>query len=64
MGLGFKGCFSMDCMGNSDGLILSWNNRVSISVKSFSVGHIDSVVSDGMRFWRFTRFYGNPRVAE
>ncbi|KAF4379607.1 hypothetical protein F8388_023624 [Cannabis sativa] len=35
-----------------------------VSVKSFSVGHIDALVQcPGRRLWRFTGFYGNPKAS-
>lgn len=64
MKLGFKGCFTVDRVGSGGGLMLLWTDLVLVSIRSFSVGHIDSVVFDGSRSWRFTGFYGNPVVSE
>ncbi|KAK6128869.1 hypothetical protein DH2020_037386 [Rehmannia glutinosa] len=33
---------------------------MEVDIKSYSCGHIDSVVQDGDKNWRFTGFYGNP----
>ncbi|KAF4349753.1 hypothetical protein G4B88_029501, partial [Cannabis sativa] len=41
-----------------------WNDDWEVSVKSFSVGHIDALVQcPGRRLWRFTGFYGNPKAS-
>ncbi|KAK6147624.1 hypothetical protein DH2020_018536 [Rehmannia glutinosa] len=58
--LGFDGAFVVNCQGKSGGLILFWKLPLSVSVKSFSSGHIDSIVTEGEKIWRFTGFYGNP----
>lgn len=62
--LSFEGCFVVDCRGKSGGLILFWHNSVSVFIQSFSMGHIDSVIIEGSRYWRFIGFYGNPRAAD
>ncbi|KAK6144319.1 hypothetical protein DH2020_021139 [Rehmannia glutinosa] len=33
---------------------------MDVTVKSYSEGHIDGMVADGAKVWRFTGFYGNP----
>ncbi|KAF4358819.1 hypothetical protein G4B88_023103 [Cannabis sativa] len=47
----------------SGGLLLMWNDDWEVSVKSYSVGHIDALVQcPGRSLWRFTGFYGNPKA--
>ncbi|XP_073025074.1 uncharacterized protein [Primulina eburnea] len=61
--LGFMGCFTMDCVGRSGGLCLLWMDSLSVSITSFSTGHIDFIVTEGNKRWRFTGFYGNPNAS-
>ncbi|XP_073272102.1 uncharacterized protein [Primulina huaijiensis] len=63
MQLGYTGCFSVDCVGRSGGLCLLWMDSLSVTVTSFSAGHIDCSVIEGTKNWRFTGFYGNPNVS-
>ena len=60
--VGFSNGFYVDCMNRRGGLALLWKAEVDLSIKSFSEGHIDSVVKqeEGGLIWRFTGFYGNP----
>ena len=63
--LGFAGCFAVDSNGLSGGVGLFRSNEVSVEMKNYSVSHIDVVVTKaGMDSpgWRFTGFYGAPRV--
>lgn len=59
--LGFSGCLTVDSIGASEGLMLLWMDTVSVTIRSFSAAHIDSVVNEGTSVWRFTGLYGNPR---
>ncbi|KAH7526808.1 hypothetical protein JRO89_XSUnG0053100 [Xanthoceras sorbifolium] len=58
----FEGGFEVARVGLSDGLLLLWKDDIDVEIKSFSKGHIDSVINDaeGGR-WRFTGFYGEPK---
>ncbi|KAL8503341.1 hypothetical protein ACS0TY_022178 [Phlomoides rotata] len=58
--LNYSGCFCVDPKGRSGGLLLMWNDKVDIHLRSFSPGHIDCTVSFNGLNWRFTGFYGNP----
>lgn len=58
--LGFCGGFAVSCCGKSRGLVLLWKQELKITIKSYSKGHIDCLVVDGDKIWRFTGFYGNP----
>ncbi|XP_073025066.1 uncharacterized protein [Primulina eburnea] len=60
--LGFSGCFMVDCRGRSGGLALLWKEPFSVLVKSYSHGHIDCLVQEKDRVWRFTGFYGQPET--
>lgn len=57
--LGFTGCFGVDVVGKSGGLLLFWNNEINVSLRSYSVGHIDYMVCFSDICWHFTRIYGN-----
>ncbi|KAL8470102.1 hypothetical protein ACS0TY_032824 [Phlomoides rotata] len=48
-----------DLRGRSGGLLLMWNEVVSIYLRSFSRGHIDCSISYLNSQWRFSGFYGN-----
>ncbi|KAK2637678.1 hypothetical protein Ddye_025473 [Dipteronia dyeriana] len=63
--LGFNGCFSVDSVGISGGLMLLWKDILVVTVLSFSSGHIDARVrmEDGF-LWRFTGFYGDPKASK
>ncbi|KAK6141496.1 hypothetical protein DH2020_024763 [Rehmannia glutinosa] len=61
--LGFVGHFVVNCQGKSGGLMLLWNQTMSVSVKSFSQGHIDCIVHEDNKVWRFIGFYGNPEAS-
>ncbi|KAK6160648.1 hypothetical protein DH2020_004029 [Rehmannia glutinosa] len=58
--LNFMGMFVVNCEGKKGGLMLLWKNTIEVTIKSFSSGHIDSIVKDGEKIWRFMGFYGNP----
>uniref|UniRef100_A0A803P4L4 Reverse transcriptase domain-containing protein n=1 Tax=Cannabis sativa TaxID=3483 RepID=A0A803P4L4_CANSA len=50
-----------EVMGKSGGLALLWKEPFEVSVKAFTISHIDAIVENGLGFaWRFTGFYGNP----
>lgn len=40
--------------------MMMWFDLVDVSIRSYSSGHIDCVVSSDQLVWRFTGFYGNP----
>ncbi|GMI80507.1 hypothetical protein HRI_001720000 [Hibiscus trionum] len=60
--LGFSQGFDVSSNGSCGGLSLAWNREVSVSLKSFSISHIDAdiTVASSSLVWRFTGFYGNP----
>ncbi|XP_028073297.1 uncharacterized protein LOC114275455 [Camellia sinensis] len=64
--LGFCGGFYVNRVGLAGGLALLWTEGIQVSVKSYSVGHIDVFVDAGLgeQSWRFTGFYGHPEMAQ
>ncbi|KAL5566076.1 hypothetical protein UlMin_029240 [Ulmus minor] len=62
MKLGYKGCFVRDSIGRKRGLILLWKESMEVVIQSTSARHIDALVSQAERHWRFTGFYGSPEV--
>ena len=42
------------------GLALLWTSSMQVDVQTYSPRHIDAIVTEeqGMKEWRFTRFYG------
>ncbi|XP_024196188.1 uncharacterized protein LOC112199393 [Rosa chinensis] len=72
--LGWKFCFSVDCrfvprrktkgVSRAGGLCLLWDEDVAVEVQSSSDSHIDVVVGESSdpKRWRFTGFYGQPKV--
>ncbi|KAL8484044.1 hypothetical protein ACS0TY_026657 [Phlomoides rotata] len=58
--LNFDGCFCVDSKGCGGGLMLLWNETISVALRSYSFGHIDCLISWSNVSWRFTGFYGNP----
>lgn len=39
--LNFSGFFGVDAVGRSGGLLLFWTDAINVSLRSYSVGHID-----------------------
>ncbi|KAK6164360.1 hypothetical protein DH2020_001224 [Rehmannia glutinosa] len=62
--LGFDGLFIVNCEGKSGGLMLLWKIPLIVTIRSYSVGHVDCVVNDGDKEWRFMGFYGHPEVSK
>jgi hypothetical protein len=63
--LRFAGCFTVGSDGLSGGIGLFWLAEVIVSVKNDSFGHIDAMVHNkdqNSPEWRFTSYYGAPRV--
>uniref|UniRef100_A0A803NSJ4 Reverse transcriptase n=1 Tax=Cannabis sativa TaxID=3483 RepID=A0A803NSJ4_CANSA len=57
----FEGCFVVEALGKSGGLILLWSNLIDCNILSFSSFHIDSFIrKEEDQGWRFTGFYGDP----
>lgn len=43
------------------GLALLWSDTVELCVRSFSLNHVDSIITNpSLVEWRFTGFYGHP----
>ncbi|CAM8882672.1 unnamed protein product [Rhodiola kirilowii] len=57
--LGFTHGLAVDCQGRSGGLAIWWADDVDLTVKSYSMNHIDCIVDLSERI-HFTVFYGNP----
>lgn len=59
------GCLRVYRKGIEGGLVLLWNERVTVTFLSLSVGHINAMIqfSNEKNFY-FTGFYGNPNVAK
>ncbi|XVE50985.1 hypothetical protein DITRI_Ditri02bG0000900 [Diplodiscus trichospermus] len=62
--LGFDCCLAVDCIGRAGGLALLWANDVNLEIKSYSISHIDAVIDDTHKNfkWRLTGFYGEPEA--
>ncbi|KAK6131450.1 hypothetical protein DH2020_034816 [Rehmannia glutinosa] len=58
----YLGMFVVSCEGKKGGLMLLWKNTIEVTIQSFSTGHIDSIINEGEKTWRFTGFYGNPEA--
>lgn len=56
----FPNCFSVNCNGRSGGLGLFWNDKVSCTLRSYSLNHIDMDVEQDNLKWRLTGYYGYP----
>lgn len=63
--LGFEDCFVVEATGKSGGLMLLWTNNVESTLLSYSISHMDVIVSinDGCPC-RLTDFYGAPEVSQ
>ncbi|GMI72452.1 hypothetical protein HRI_000914500 [Hibiscus trionum] len=60
--LGYSQGFDVSANGSCGGLSIGWTRDVSVSIRSFSIFHIDADISvdSPPSTWRFTGFYGNP----
>lgn len=45
----FKGQLGVDCVRRSGGLLLFWKENIDSSIQSYSVGHIDCIVQQGLK---------------
>ncbi|GMI74475.1 hypothetical protein HRI_001116800 [Hibiscus trionum] len=59
---GFTLGFDVSAQGSRGGLFLAWSPSLAVSIRSYSINHIDADVRDvnSDLQWRFTSFYGNP----
>jgi hypothetical protein len=59
-------CFVVDSEGNGGGLALYWDESIKISILSYGLHHMDTLISDGDHHasWRGTFIYGEPRTHE
>ncbi|KAL8533483.1 hypothetical protein ACS0TY_009761 [Phlomoides rotata] len=60
LALNFPNYFTVPCNGRSGGLAFLWNNKVSCSLLSYSLNHIDMKVVKGTLISRITGYYGYP----
>ncbi|KAL8526940.1 hypothetical protein ACS0TY_015983 [Phlomoides rotata] len=58
--LKFDSCFNVNVVGRSRGLCIIWNPSTLCNVLSYSNNHIDVLVTELNKTWRFTGFYGYP----
>ena len=42
----YSSSFNVDCVGHSGGLLLLWQNSWDVSIKSYSKGHIEVMVTN------------------
>lgn len=62
--LGFPNGLAVAARGLSGGLALFWRGDIIVTLQNKSKSHIDVIVSSdtvGIRQWRITGFYGEPR---
>ncbi|CAM8942715.1 unnamed protein product [Rhodiola kirilowii] len=57
--LGFEHCLEVDCRGRSGGLAIWWKDDIHLTVRSYSIFHIDCEIEMEEKS-RLTLFYGNP----
>lgn len=60
--MNFKNGIYADRRNQGGDLALFWKESINLKGESFSIGHIDTVITNekGKTPWRFTGFYGNP----
>ncbi|PON98092.1 Endonuclease/exonuclease/phosphatase, partial [Trema orientale] len=59
--IGIPNGFVVDSVGHSGGLLLLWQDGWDVSIRSYSRGYIDSIItSESGVQWRFIGFYGSP----
>jgi hypothetical protein len=59
--LGFRNCFTVDCIGRSEGLALLWREDLELEIQNYSRRHINVIVTPrrGGERWKMTGFYRN-----
>ncbi|XP_074377687.1 uncharacterized protein LOC141719204 [Apium graveolens] len=63
--IGFEGMFVVDCQGQGGGIALLWKNKDEVLLQSYSINHVDVVVSlQGWNQFRLTGLYGEPNRAK
>jgi hypothetical protein len=64
--LGLKHAFVVDGHGKSGGLALLWDESIKLSVLSYGMHYIDTLIWDGDHHasWRGIFVYGEPRVQD
>ncbi|KAK6143802.1 hypothetical protein DH2020_024150 [Rehmannia glutinosa] len=60
--LGYDGLFIVNCEGKSGGLMLLWKTPLIVTICSYSLGHVDCIVNEVDKEWRFTGFYGHSEM--
>lgn len=55
----FVGCVGVDPVGCSGGSLFFWTNAIKVDFCSYSVGHVDYLVSCSNLYLRFTGIYRN-----
>jgi hypothetical protein len=63
--IGLRNCYPVPVKGKGGGLVLYWDDSVSVDLASFSNHHIDVKINEqsGMK-WRCTFVYGEPKVED
>jgi hypothetical protein len=64
--LAMNHCFVVDGHGKGGGLALYWDNSIKLSIVSYSMHHIDTLIwdEDHHASWRGTFVYGEPKVQD
>lgn len=64
--LGFDGCFVVESMERSGGLVLLWRIEVEIEIVNYSQRHINAWITnaDERIKWLLNRSYGHPKVSK
>jgi hypothetical protein len=64
--IGLKNVFVVDGQGKGGGLGLFWDESIKLSVLSYGLHHIDTLIWDGDHHasWRATFVYGEPRTQD
>ena len=63
--LGFGGCFAVDRVGMSGGLVLYWKEDKEVQIRSFSRFHIEArCMETNGKGWRFMGIYENSNPSQ
>ena len=61
----FENRFVVDSNGIGGGLSLFWSSKINVSIKSYSLHHINAEVhNEGGKAWRCMRIYGHPKSSQ
>lgn len=60
--IGFTKGVAVDCKDRSRGLAVWWRDELDVEMRPYSQYHMDIIIKEGGREWRFSGIYGEPKT--